>query len=288
MRERLQRPQAHRMATGESERLLVGGKKAPSPIKEEDDNEESWVNMKAGQAALVALSVMSVAPDAFAKGGEMGILEGRTLALLHPAMMYLLLGTTAYSGYLGWQWRRVRTVGDEIADLKQSLKDQKGVKKVKEAQLVGTNGSEEVATSFSSSSSEVGELEVSPFVSSVNAQIDSLTEERKELISKKFKDKHFALSSLLLGAGVTFSIEGCLNTFTRTGKLFPGPHLWAGAGITALWAIAAALVPMMQKGNKTAKDVHVALNGLAFCLFLWQVPTGMQIVDKVFQFTKWP
>merc|ERR1712032_840874 len=187
-RQMRERPQAHRMATGESERLLVGGKKAPSPIKEEDDNEESWVNMKAGQAALVALSVMSVAPDAFAKGGEMGILEGRTLALLHPAMMYLLLGTTAYSGYLGWQWRRVRTVGDEIADLKQSLKDQKGVKKVKEAQLVGTNGSEEVATSFSSSSSEVGELEVSPFVSSVNAQIDSLTEERKELISKKFKD----------------------------------------------------------------------------------------------------
>jgi len=291
MRERLQRPQAHRMATGESEsaseRLLVGGNRAPSPVKKEGgDNEGSWVNMKAGQAALVALSVMSVAPDAFAKGGEMGILEGRTLALLHPAMMYLLLGTTAYSGYLGWQWRRVRTMGDEIADLKQSLKDQTGVKKVKEAQLVGPNGSEAVATSSSSSSE--GELEVSPFVSSLTAQIDSLTGERKELISKKFKDKHFALSSLLLGAGVTFSIEGCLNTFTRTGKLFPGPHLWAGAGITALWAIAAALVPMMQKGNKTAKDAHVALNGLAFCLFLWQVPTGMDIVDKVFQFTKWP
>jgi len=292
MRERLQRPQAHRMATGESEsaseRLLVGGNRAPSPVKKEggDNNEGSWVNMKAGQAALVALSVMSVAPDAFAKGGEMGILEGRTLALLHPAMMYLLLGTTAYSGYLGWQWRRVRTMGDEIADLKQSLKDQTGVKKVKEAQLVGPNGSEAVATSSSSSSE--GELEVSPFVSSLTAQIDSLTGERKELISKKFKDKHFALSSLLLGAGVTFSIEGCLNTFTRTGKLFPGPHLWAGAGITALWAIAAALVPMMQKGNKTAKDAHVALNGLAFCLFLWQVPTGMDIVDKVFQFTKWP
>merc|ERR1712113_1230565 len=46
-----------------------------------------------GQAALVSLSVLSVSEDAFAKGGELGILEGRTLALLHPAMMFFLLGT---------------------------------------------------------------------------------------------------------------------------------------------------------------------------------------------------
>jgi len=30
------------------------------------------------------------------------------------------------------------------------------------------------------------------------------------------------------------------------GKLFPGPHLYAGAAITVLWAVAAALVPQMQ------------------------------------------
>jgi len=28
----------------------------------------------------------------------------------------------------------------------------------------------------------------------------------------------------------------------RAGKLFPGPHLFAGMAITGLWAIAAALV----------------------------------------------
>ena len=179
-------------------------------------------------------------------------------------MMYTLLATTAYTGYLGWQWRRVRTIGDEIAELKKS---------VKSPELVTANGATEASE---------------PVVSPVDAEINSLTATRKELIAGKFKDKHFALSSLLLGAGVTFSIEGCLNTFTRTGKLFPGPHLWAGAGITALWAIGAALVPQMQKGSKVAKDTHVALNALAFGLFLWQVPTGMQIVDKVFQFTKWP
>jgi hypothetical protein len=28
-----------------------------------------------------------------------------------------------------------------------------------------------------------------------------------------------------------FSVYGGLNTFLRTGKLFPGPHLYAGAGM---------------------------------------------------------
>merc|ERR1712219_37435 len=71
-----------------------------------------------GQAALVSLSVLSVSEDAFAKGGELGILEGRTIALLHPAMMFFLLGATTWSGYLGWQWRRVRTIQVEINELK--------------------------------------------------------------------------------------------------------------------------------------------------------------------------
>ena len=72
---------------------------------------------KAGQSALAALAVMSVAPDAFAKGGELGILEGRTIALIHPATMFSLLAATGYIGYLGWQWRRVRTIGEEISEL---------------------------------------------------------------------------------------------------------------------------------------------------------------------------
>jgi hypothetical protein len=34
----------------------------------------------------------------------------------------------------------------------------------------------------------------------------------------------------LLGFGVLESVGGGLNTWLRTGKLFPGPHLFAGAG----------------------------------------------------------
>lgn len=60
------------------------------------------------------------------------------------------------------------------------------------------------------------------------------------------------------------------------------------AAITALWAAAAALVPAMQKGNETARNLHIALNGLNVLLFIWQIPTGIDIVFKVFEFTNWP
>lgn len=59
-------------------------------------------------------------------------------------------------------------------------------------------------------------------------------------------------------------------------------------GITVLWALAAALVPAMQKGNETARNLHIALNALNVILFIWQIPTGFEIVLKVFEFTKWP
>merc|ERR1712113_146032 len=119
-------------------------------------------------------------------------------------------------------------------------------------------------------------------------EIDELKETRKKLSKEGYREKHFNTGSILLAAGVLFSIEGGMNTYMRVGKLFPGPHLFAGLGITLLWALAAALVPLMQKGNETARSAHIALNAVNVLLFLWQVPTGLEIVGKVFQFTKWP
>jgi hypothetical protein len=115
-----------------------------------------------------------------------------------------------------------------------------------------------------------------------------LVQQRKELTAGNFRDRHFNMGSFLLAGGVTIALEGCVNTYFRTGKLFPGPHLFAGASIVALWAMAASLVPAMQKGNDAARSAHIALNALNVCLFLWQIPTGLDIVGKVFQFTSWP
>merc|ERR1719310_2297807 len=58
---------------------------------------------------------------AHASGGEFGILEGRTSALVHPIGFGAMYGISLYAGWLGLQWRRVRTVGDEITELKKTL-----------------------------------------------------------------------------------------------------------------------------------------------------------------------
>lgn len=212
--------------------------------------------------SAVTLPFLLNPQDAFAAGGEFGILEGRSLALIHPIVMGGLFVYTLYAGYLGWQWRRVRTIQDEINELK---KQEKPV-------AVTPEGTPLQPTT----------------PSPVQAKIQQLSEERKELIKGQYKEKHFNAGSILLAFGVFESVGGGVNTYLRTGKLFPGPHLYAGAAITVLWAAAAALVPPMQKGSETARNLHIALNVLNVLLFVWQIPTGLDIVLKVFEFTKWP
>lgn len=62
-----------------------------------------------------------VVQDAYAAGGEFGILEGRIFSLIHPIVMISLFVATGYAGYLGWQWRRVRTIQDDINALKKQV-----------------------------------------------------------------------------------------------------------------------------------------------------------------------
>lgn len=131
-------------------------------------------------------------------------------------------------------------------------------------------------------------LALTPLLDAPRQKKNKKKQERKELVKGGFRDKHFNAGSILLAGGVIIAIEGCLNTYSRTGKLFPGPHLFAGAAIVALWAAAAALVPAMQKGNDNARSAHIALNAINLALFAWQVPTGLEIVGKVFEFVpKW-
>jgi len=173
--------------------------------------------------------------------------------------MGVLFGATGWAGWLGWQWRRTRTIGDEIKALKAQLPKP-----------------------------AAGETEAPAAPAALTQQISALEKDRKELVAGGYRDKHFWWGSILLGGGVLIAVEGALNTWFRTGKLFPGPHLFAGASIVVLWALAASLVPQMQKGNEGARNAHIALNALNLALFAWQVPTGLEIVGKVFEFTSWP
>uniref|UniRef100_A0A803NUR7 Uncharacterized protein n=1 Tax=Cannabis sativa TaxID=3483 RepID=A0A803NUR7_CANSA len=223
---------------------------------------EAFAHLQSASLPLTALTLpLFFDPqNAAAAGGQFGLLEGRSFALVHPIVMGGLFVYTLWAGYLGWQWRRVRTIQNEINELKKQVKP---VPVTPEGKPV--------------------EAPPSP----VDLKIQQLTE-RKELLKGSYRDRHFNAGSILLGFGVLEAVGGCLNTWLRTGKLFPGPHLFAGAGITVLWAAAAALVPAMQKGNDTARNLHIALNAANVLLFVWQIPTGLDIVLKVFEFTTWP
>ncbi|MGF1589686.1 MAG: DUF4079 domain-containing protein [Pleurocapsa sp.] len=106
-------------------------------------------------------------------------------------------------------------------------------------------------------------------------------ETRKELLKKNFGQRHHQIGSILLSLMVLGSIGGMAITYINNGKLFVGPHLLAGLGMTGLIAVSASLVPYMQKGHTIARNTHVSLNILLLGLFGWQAISGMQIVQKI-------
>eukprot|EP00877_Chromochloris_zofingiensis_P001093 jgi/Chrzof1/10985/Cz05g19180.t1 len=127
--------------------------------------------------------------------------------------MVVLVDTTAYAGWLGWQWRRTRTIGNDIKALKAQVP------------------------------------QVSVMAGGAAPAPAPTTELRRQIAA----------------------LEQVLSTHS---------------GVMA-WAAAAALVPAMQKGDDNARNAHIALNAVNLALFAWQLPTGWEIVLKVFQFTSW-
>ena len=192
-------------------------------------------------STLAASAVLSVPSSALAAGPDWGLFEGKTGSLLHPITMGGMFLFSLSTGLKGFKWRRQRTLGGEISELK------KQIPKLEEGE--------------------------SPSASALAAQkqVDELNAERKELSGQNLKESHFNSGVMLAAIGTTFAIEGPLNTYARAGKLFPGPHLYAGAGLVVLWSAAAACVPAMQRGSETARSAHIALNAVGTGLFGWQV-----------------
>ncbi|MDJ0574164.1 MAG: DUF4079 domain-containing protein [Xenococcaceae cyanobacterium MO_234.B1] len=106
---------------------------------------------------------------------------------------------------------------------------------------------------------------------------------RKELIKQNFNIRHHKMGSILLALMVLGTIGGMAVTYINNGKLFVGPHLLAGLGMTGMIATSAALVPYMQKGNELARYTHISLNVILLGLFGWQAVSGMQIVQKIIE-----
>jgi hypothetical protein len=108
-------------------------------------------------------------------------------------------------------------------------------------------------------------------------------ETRKQLIKGQYARRHFQVGGLMLALMVLGTFGGMAVTYINNGKLFVGPHLLVGIGMTCLVALAVGLIPLIQQGNLIARQAHVGLNMLMMTLFLWQAVTGMQIVNKIWE-----
>ncbi|NJN71388.1 MAG: DUF4079 domain-containing protein [Limnothrix sp. RL_2_0] len=106
-------------------------------------------------------------------------------------------------------------------------------------------------------------------------------EVRKELVKKKFNFKHHQIGSVLLAFMVLGTLGGMAVTYINNGKLFFGPHLLVGLGMTGIIAVSSAMVPYMQRGNEAARITHIGLNTALVGLFGWQAISGMDIVTKI-------
>ena len=231
------------------------------PILFTNDNVHMEQNFQIHPALLLsALTLLVPLEDASAAGGAYGVFEGKLASMAHPVTMLALFGTSVYSGYLGLQWRRLRGIGEELKDLTKSMpKLSSGQAKSPISESMAAFNSEIATLSLAEGDNTArlstlrSDISLLKEASSIDSKIIELSQTRKDLISMNLRDKHFTTGSTLLGVGVGVAILGAFNTYMRVGKLFPGPHLYAGMAVTGLWAASAAMVPEMQKGNNYAR-----------------------------------
>merc|ERR1719506_3357334 len=240
---------------------------------------ETAAAVTAGPARETAATAATFLPqEALAKGGEYGLAEGRIISLAHPVAMGGCFLATLYAGYTGLQWRMLRELGVELKEARAAASAAQ--KAVQEHAGAGASDEEALAPPPPS---------LVRAASDADAVVASLTEKRSVIQAGNFRDRHYQLGTILLAVGIPMALEGPVNTYMRAGKLFPGPHVYAGVGVASLWAIAAALVPEMQKGKEWARTAHIGVNAVTFGLFAYyQIPTGLEIAAKVIEKTKFP
>ncbi len=201
----------HRASSNRVEVMMVKG----------DDEESRASNLSPMPLAAAAFWALT-SSSAMAAGPDWGIFEGKTLSLLHPAMMAGMLGLSVSTALLGFDWRRQRTIGDDISALKKQLPDLGGASSVSQA-IAAAKAAEDTVL--------VAKLQGSL---PVEAQIKDLQTERKTLSEKGPRDKHFSQGSLLAFIGTLFAIEVCITIslfskihqsfsyFIATTKFLPG------------------------------------------------------------------
>lgn len=93
---------------------------------------------------------------------------------------------------------------------------------------------------------------------------------------------HHRLSAALLFATIFFMFVGMGNTFLRTGRLFPGPHLYGGFALVLFASANVALVPWMLEKSRL-RLLHICFGTVILALVLSQIVSGWPILRAVWQ-----
>lgn len=91
---------------------------------------------------------------------------------------------------------------------------------------------------------------------------------------------HHKTAAGLLFATIFLMSFGMLNTYARTHRLFPGPHLYGAFLLLCLLGLNAALAPWFRDAPK-ARLVHTAAGGCALLVVLSQVWSGLGILRSL-------
>ncbi|MCC3410704.1 MAG: DUF4079 domain-containing protein [Microcoleus sp. PH2017_29_MFU_D_A] len=104
------------------------------------------------------------------------------------------------------------------------------------------------------------------------------SEEKKELVKKKFNLKHAQVASILLSMWVVGGVGGMAVTYYLYGQLFFSPHLIVGLSVICFAALAGSLSTFIYQGKSWARVPHIAFGVLIAILSIAQVVTGVSIL----------
>ncbi|ESA31958.1 hypothetical protein N836_28605 [Leptolyngbya sp. Heron Island J] len=104
---------------------------------------------------------------------------------------------------------------------------------------------------------------------------------KKALLQGKYATRHYQSGAIILAVMILGAFGGIVSTYLSAGEIPAIAHLFVGLGMTALIAIAAALVPLMQRGQLWARQIHIGANVTLLLLFSWQIFTGLEIVQEL-------
>lgn len=93
---------------------------------------------------------------------------------------------------------------------------------------------------------------------------------------------HHKLSAALVFLTTAMCFFGMGNTFARSARLFPGPHLWGGLAVLFALSFNVMLVPWF-KGDHRFRIVHAVVGASIMVLLANQVKSGIPILVSVWK-----